>query len=62
MSGAEAVAVPIWVRGEEVEVELVKVGFLEVFALDGVVLAGEVGGAGGVCAGQEGAAFGLEGC
>jgi len=57
--GAEAVAVPVGVRGEEVEVELVGVGFCEAFALDGVVLTGEVCGAGGVCAGEEGAAFGL---
>ena len=48
-------------RGEEVEVELVGVGEVEVFVRDGGVLAVEFEGAGEVCAGWDGAWF-LEGC
>lgn len=53
MSRSEAVAVPGGVRGEEGEVELVGVGFEEVFVLDGGVLAVEEGGAGEVRSGGD---------
>lgn len=55
MSRAEAVSVPGRVRGEERQVELLGVGFGEVFALDGGVLVVEICGAGEVCAWGEGA-------
>ena len=51
MSRAEPVAIPVWVRGEEVQVELVGVGEVEVFVLEGGVLAVEVEGTGEVCGG-----------
>lgn len=55
MSRAETIAVPRRVRGEQGEVELMGVGFEEVFVLDGGVLAVEVLGAGEVCSWGEGA-------
>lgn len=63
MSRPKPIPIPVRVRGEEVQVEAVGVGFVEVFALDGGVLAGESEGAGEVCSWGKGARdfFSLEG-
>lgn len=50
MSRSKTVPIPRGVRGEEVEVKLVGVGKVEILVLDGGVLAGEILGAGEVCA------------
>lgn len=61
MSRSETVTVPGGVRGEQGEVELVGVGFEEVFLLDGGILAVEEGGAGEVRSWGESACF-VESC